>query len=70
MTGTITICDNCKKEWKQMAGITGGLCFYDWITVGRSASNSSNAVGAGVYHFCCDECLINYLNSRKNKNAN
>ena len=44
-----------------MTGELGTLVTYDWLTLTRGASNSSNSVSAGEYNFCSEECLERWL---------
>jgi len=65
MEGTIKICDECKKEARYITGQIGGYPpSFDWIIVTRCSSKSGDKVGAGIHHFCCDKCLIGYINNR------
>ena len=71
MEGIVKICDHCKYEFRSITGQIGGYpAGFNWITITRSSSKSGDKIGAGILHFCCDECLIKYLNKESKTSPN
>jgi YHS domain-containing protein len=61
MTGTIKMCDECRQESRQMNGELATHPTYDWLELKRGASDSTDGISGGVYHFCSEKCLKSWV---------
>jgi len=64
MTGTLIKCDQCGDEIKEYIG-TKKLFPSHWITLSRSNLLAGDQIPVGVYHFCCDNCMVKWSEEQK-----
>lgn len=58
------VCDGCKEPIIDRPTNSIGIMpskALNKLTLIRSASNSSDSIHSGTYHFCGERCLVNFI---------